>query len=517
MEGAQIVAQSDAEMTIDYDQPLHAVASAAEAGGDAEMGLDVTAPHDGVMTAATATDGLDAVTASLPDYTGEQEAEMRDDGSVPEVDASIVDDSALASIEVMLEDNNAEATMPAEVETTTTEPLADISFTAADEAVMTTTAAAPLDTATMAPLASFDLTADATLAPEAAFTTASEVSLPDETLAVDGPVAAADEITTQDAPVDPAPPLVPTVGDGGAAARDLELPETVTAPEALDRAAEFQEATSADSAPVATEEDPLAGGVPPLFEIASEKLAEQVDEAQAHGRDAEEASSKARPAVDKDPLLQVEIPAEDLTPEASTSAARLAPGVLVTCGGTTYCLFRQLQVANESTFTEDDDEEEGAIKPDADDRSASEEDAPMILDELAQHDLYYQPVERLLETLRSKLPELDGEADELVLDFEDLGITLGEVSTTLTALLIACTCTDSRYVSPVGQCLHAASLALRFRSVASRLPDPRAASCSRLRPAAVRERVQRPRATHREHLFVGRSGERSRGRRRRDG
>lgn len=423
-------ATPDADMTIDYDQPPQPAESATDADMGVEAGESLTAVPSGAEV--------------------DVEAEMRDEGDyVPEIE--IATDEAVAAEaptaeaeEVAFEDiptTESVTTVPADGAAT-----ADVSFTTVEEAMASALAPAPVEsTASAAPgaLTMPDSAPSATLAPEPSVSSAPEVPIPDEipaTEVVEEAPAAIQEISAMS-------DLHTTVGDGGAAARDLEAPAgpagqaasadsgqaaagepaPAEAPQLSEPApAAPEEAATATEAP--EEGEPASGPVPPLFALATEKLAEQVEEAHSHSHDATEASaSNARPAVEKEPLEAVELPA-DFAPGLSTSSARLAPGVLLTCGGTTYCLFRQLRVASETSSVE---EEGGLGGEDEDARGPSdgaEEDAPMILGETSEHGLYYEPVERVLESLRKLLPEVDGEADELVLDFEDLGITLGEVS-----------------------------------------------------------------------------------------
>lgn len=434
------LAVAEAPMTIDYDQP-----QGEPIPGDAEMGL--AAP---VVTSVEPSHPVLA-----PPTTDAEEAEMQQDDRVID---DVVEEVTRESEIIMVEEDNT----------------VDVPFSNAEEqpaaAIIEAQDVQPVIGASVAKEFADPGSEAATLAPEPTLSsredavaegglTATETTAGGEATPT---VGDDDETITETIETTTVETLVTSVEDGGAAAaRDLEQSETSV----IDTPAIGQnpnDATTAiEDAPIVEQsaegveatEDATAGqtaeSVPPLFAIATEKLSEQIPKAATDAATAD--AQNARPPVDKDPLLQVQLPAELFpVPEASTSTARLAPGVLLTCGGTTYSLFRQLQVANEPSFhDEEDEEDQGGDEP-----QSEEVDAPLILAAMAQHALYYEPVDKLVQALRDLLPELNGEADELVLDFEDLGITVGEVSLrSMSHAPLSSQGTDSVRLCFTGQCL----------------------------------------------------------------
>ncbi|GAA5990203.1 hypothetical protein JCM10908_005873 [Rhodotorula pacifica] len=432
MEAEPVMATTttDADMTIDYDQPQEPVVASSI---DAEMG---TAAADASVLPATTTTTITDAAPSL--IAADVEAEMQDDGVLPT--AGVLDEPEMIMIEAEIDSDLAP---PASL-------AVDVPFANAEETDPVTSSVEENIATAVTDADLPDSAPNATLAPEPVLPPSA--SIEENPIAEDVPGAASgepvieagDETERGTAGVEET--LVTSVGDGGAAARDLDLENepaaATTADEIADTTAERPageeatvnlaqvqeqpepvEAAELASALAAQNAQPAAdSAVPPLFAIATEKLSEQLPEAHADS-DAASSAQHARPAVEKDPLLQVQLPADLFGPEASTSTARLAPGVLLTCGGTTYCLFRQLQVASETSFTDEDGDAAEGEDPAG---GGGEVDAPLVLAAMKEHALYYEPVEKLVQTLRETLPELDGEADELVLDFEDLGITIGE-------------------------------------------------------------------------------------------
>lgn len=415
-------AAAEADMTIDYDQPQQALAGAA----DDAMGIEepVTAPDDPPSFASTAS------TAQEP-HTEDLEAIMQD-----EEGDGVVAAAARHETEILMVEEADDSALPG---------AGDVPFASAEDQVAPGSIGAegipdeePAASVTVVALA------DTTFTPEPVLAT-DEIPTPIENLAAAQPVDT--EEATATAGAENETPVTDTldaaVGHDDSAAGALDQSET--SPPTVENATGIDQRTVAEDtvdAPAGEQAgpgesnevaeppqlEPTIETVPPLFAIATEKLSEQLPEVRA----AEAAPEKAlhvRPPVDKDPLLQVQLPAE-LFPEASTSTSRLAPGVFLTCGGTTYCLFRQLRIASESSLGED---EEGGGEFES---HSDEVDAPLVLAALAHHALYYEPVEKLVQSLRESLPELNGEADELVLDFEDLGITIGEVSTNVSLLVL---------------------------------------------------------------------------------
>ena len=416
------LAVAEAPMTIDYDQPQGEVIP-----GDAEMGL--AAP---VVTSAE---------PSHPELAFHaEEAEMQDDRAIDNVVEQV---TARESEVIMVEEDDAVDVPFSNVEE---EPVAaiidaqDVEPVIAPSVTANELADSGPDTATLAPAPISSSSSREEAVAKVGLTTTETTADGEATPTVgddDETVIETIETTTVEA-------LVTSVEDGvasaAAAAGDLEQPEASVVDDAsatgqtpIDDKDAIEDAPTVEQSAEGAEttKDVKVGqtaeSVPPLFAIATEKLSEQIPKFQAAPDAPTGDAQNARPPVDKDPLLQVQLPAELFpAPEASTSTARLAPGVLLTCGGTTYSLFRHLQVANEPSFhheDEDEDDDQEGKEP-----QSGEVDAPLILPAMAQHALYYEPVDRLVQALRELLPELNGEADELVLDFEDLGITVGEVS-----------------------------------------------------------------------------------------
>ncbi|GAA6035685.1 hypothetical protein JCM8097_004970 [Rhodosporidiobolus ruineniae] len=128
------------------------------------------------------------------------------------------------------------------------------------------------------------------------------------------------------------------------------------------------------------------------------------------------AEPSERLAVDKDPLLPIEVPSQPST--AADPSARGVPPVFLTYDSTTYSLFH----AAPSPFSQ-------SHSHSSDSGSGDEEDEPaptLLLDKPEQHQLYYQPVEKLFRVLREQFGEFADQQDELVLEFDDIGIALSE-------------------------------------------------------------------------------------------
>ncbi|GAA5871899.1 hypothetical protein JCM1840_004737 [Sporobolomyces johnsonii] len=111
-------------------------------------------------------------------------------------------------------------------------------------------------------------------------------------------------------------------------------------------------------------------------------------------------SDASRPEVDKAALLGIEVPSPLMGDSSSTSA----PAVFVSYDNTTYSLFR----AHKLVDSEQDD------------------DVPALLDGEEQQHLYYDSLETLFSALHGEFPELQSREDELVLDFDEIGVALTE-------------------------------------------------------------------------------------------
>ncbi|KAL8287553.1 hypothetical protein RQP46_003411 [Phenoliferia psychrophenolica] len=123
--------------------------------------------------------------------------------------------------------------------------------------------------------------------------------------------------------------------------------------------------------------------------------------------------------VDLDPLFEPTTPTvtgdeDDTGAEEADDDARprlIAPTVLLSLNGKTYSVFQRLVV--------------DGLDPDS---TRPELDAalPVLFEEPAAHELYYDQLESFIEALHDVFPELSGRQDEIVLSFEAIGITLPE-------------------------------------------------------------------------------------------
>jgi hypothetical protein len=172
-------------------------------------------------------------------------------------------------------------------------------------------------------------------------------------------------------------------------------------------------------------------------------------------------SIDSRPAVDKDPLLPIEVPAHA---SASDSSPRGVPAVFLTHDNTTYSLFHPHRLLSSSSSTSATSDTDAEIRTEADDAppSSVDEEPSLLLSDPKQHELYYQPVEQLFKTLREQFTEFQDGQDELVLDFDEIGIALGEVRLSLFSSFFRVSFTDrlSPFYSLTGQRLLHPSLPL---------------------------------------------------------
>ncbi|GAA5964969.1 hypothetical protein JCM21900_001915 [Sporobolomyces salmonicolor] len=111
-------------------------------------------------------------------------------------------------------------------------------------------------------------------------------------------------------------------------------------------------------------------------------------------------SDASRPEVDKAALRGIEVPSAS----AGDASSPLAPAIFVSYDNTTYSLFR----AHKLVDSEQDD------------------DVPTLLDGKEQQHLYYDSLEALFSVLHGEFPELQSREDELVLDFDEIGVALTE-------------------------------------------------------------------------------------------
>lgn len=378
---------SDADMTIDYgggEQPM-----AAGGGGDAEMNDEGTTVD---------------------------EAEMRDDEAHHEADATFMT-AYEGDPEVLADDDE---TLP-----TSSAPVTSFASTSAPfEAFSAAPVFSPTPVIASEPLTThieLDNPSETLFQPPSA-STAPEVPIPipSETILTPAPLASA-PIETDVAIVETAAPvLAPSVGDSGSAARDLEPTEAtgtstdVGAIEATSAGAqldvvELSETTHVDETSPSAEIGGATIAEPKTSMPESGVNLAEV-ETGANGIDGGSNEHSLRPLVDKDPLLSIEVPTLP-----STSALRDVPVVYLTHDSTTWTLFhpsRDIGSTSEDAGTET---EEG------------EEDLPLLFGDAARHELYYKPLETLFRVVREEIEELRDQGDELVVEFDEIGISLSEV------------------------------------------------------------------------------------------
>ncbi|GAA5889594.1 hypothetical protein JCM5296_002405 [Sporobolomyces johnsonii] len=111
-------------------------------------------------------------------------------------------------------------------------------------------------------------------------------------------------------------------------------------------------------------------------------------------------SDASRPEVDKAALLGIVVP----SPLTGDSSSPSAPAVFVSYDNTTYSLFRVHKLVD----------------------SEQDDDVPALLDSEEQQHLYYDSLETLFSALHDEFPELQSREDELVLDFDEIGVALTE-------------------------------------------------------------------------------------------
>ncbi|BGO95480.1 hypothetical protein NBRC10512_007735 [Rhodotorula toruloides] len=377
---------SDADMTIDYgggEQPM-----AAGGGGDAEMNDEGTTVD---------------------------EAEMRDDEAHHEADATFMT-AYEGDPEVLADDDE---TLP-----TSSAPVTSFASTSAPfEAFSAAPVFSPTPVIASEPLTThieLDNPSETLFQPPSA-STAPEVPIPipSETILTPAPLASA-PIETDVAIVETAAPvLAPSVGDSGSAARDLEPTEAtgtstdVGAIEATSAGAqldvvELSETTHVDETSPSAEIGGATIAEPKTSMPESGVNLAEV-ETGANGIDGGSNEHSLRPLVDKDPLLSIEVPTLP-----STSALRDVPVVYLTHDSTTWTLFhpsRDIGSTSEDAGTET---EEG------------EEDLPLLFGDAARHELYYKPLETLFRVVREEIEELRDQGDELVVEFDEIGISLSE-------------------------------------------------------------------------------------------
>ncbi|ORY69145.1 hypothetical protein BCR35DRAFT_308159 [Leucosporidium creatinivorum] len=143
---------------------------------------------------------------------------------------------------------------------------------------------------------------------------------------------------------------------------------------------------------------------------AGEELEEQTAIVEAVTEEAGFILPTSRPSLNKSLLSIIELPptlAVDAVEDPDASSSLTAPTVLLSYQNETYSVFRR----HEST----DDTEDGL------DRSL-----PVLFEQADKHELYYDQVERFIDSLHGLFPELESGEEELVLELPEIGIALPE-------------------------------------------------------------------------------------------
>ncbi|GAA5933505.1 uncharacterized protein JCM15063_001330 [Sporobolomyces koalae] len=130
-----------------------------------------------------------------------------------------------------------------------------------------------------------------------------------------------------------------------------------------------------------------------------------------------------RPRVDKSLLGGIEVP----MPESSESTNALAaPAILLEYDNTAYSLFRApIKIPNDRVEGDETDnhDESGTVTTG---EEQDEQGPQTLLTGQEQQQLYFATLEQLFSTLHEQFPELSSREDELVLDFDEIGIAITE-------------------------------------------------------------------------------------------
>ncbi|GAA5981304.1 hypothetical protein JCM11641_005637 [Rhodosporidiobolus odoratus] len=369
-----VPAPAEADMTIDYEH-----GGLDGSGDDAEMGDDAPAVF--------AKDGQ----VSL------EEAEMVDDeASASDKDAAMVEEEPPVAVDPSMPSSSAPSESAIAVDAPTTGRL-DPSVTPAQVPAMPL--APPLEDPGNTAISPSQLVSP------------SSVALP--TLPLEATLA-----------VPPFPPSTISSPDTVAVAQDepsgATLDATVTAEVATSQGpdATCVERAEPPTAVPESEEAPGPQEAPPsalASASSSESAAKQFEVPESPRLDADPAIEPVtaaghshidyRPLVDKDPLLSIIAPAQ---PSASSSTTHGVPAVFLSYDNSTFSLFHSRRLLS------------------TDAGEAADEDSPLMLGDPKHHELYHQPVDRLFRAIREQFVEFKDQQDELVLEFDEIGIALGE-------------------------------------------------------------------------------------------
>ncbi|GAA5907442.1 uncharacterized protein JCM6883_001209 [Sporobolomyces salmoneus] len=131
-----------------------------------------------------------------------------------------------------------------------------------------------------------------------------------------------------------------------------------------------------------------------------------------------------RPNVDKALLLGIEVPFPLDESSPSSSSQSLAPAVLFNYDNATYSLFRSHKPVPQTAHSGDDSSPTGTVE--GDNEAQEEEEPQALLTEIEDQQLYFGTLEHLFSKLHDQFPELQSREDELVLDFDEIGVALTE-------------------------------------------------------------------------------------------
>lgn len=129
-----------------------------------------------------------------------------------------------------------------------------------------------------------------------------------------------------------------------------------------------------------------------------------------------------RPQIDKALLLGIEVP----YPREASPSTPVAPAVLLNYDNSSYSLFQSYRSALSTTVERGEEAEEAADTVEGEEEEG--EELPALLVGSSEQQLYFGTLEELFSKLHDQFPELQSREDELVLDFDEIGVALTEVS-----------------------------------------------------------------------------------------
>lgn len=402
IEGAPTATEDS--MTIDYDVPKPA--DQADAPDDAEMGDDHHPSPAKDLTDLTAVeaDMVDDETISVAQNGGHEPGMANGDVEIVVDEDAVTFDASSAAVDIPFSAPDAAPALPSALSVASTS-VAGVDLLPGDPTLVAPAPEPePIPTAPEPAHALVEAPAESAPAVEAS-----------SSLGDGGAAAAALQTLEETEPAGEAAPDAPTSAE---LVEELELvpnedeatnegfPETVI--ETAHEGEGESVGADADIAPQSEGDDTAQ---------ANEALAAPVVGPEAHeGVEASPAeASSSRPLINKDPLLEIEVPVR--SPLDPSSSSRGVPAVFLSMGAphgwTTYSLFHP--------------EPRDPVDGDNDDEHVREDSVDLLLGDAAHHALYYEPLEALFHALRSELDFLGHAGDELVLEFDEIGLTITEV------------------------------------------------------------------------------------------